>query len=151
MSIQFFFQAVSSKCSVKYTSNCLLLDLSRLIDNLSRTSEFQILPGIFIVSNKSAKIPADIFEQVLVSNQSEKLNIYTYIQEKLQRYLDSLSITWRIMDRNSTFSVRQISEDLITELLPSTTTSEYLLLFPGMGSLFGWFLNNVVFRLTAVF
>ena len=119
-----FFQTISSKCSVKYTSHCLLLDLSKLIDGLSVASDFQILPGIFIVSNKSARIHSDIFEQAINPDQSEKLDIYTYVRRKLQAYLDSLSIMWKIMDRNSTFSVRRLSDDLITELLPSTITGE---------------------------
>lgn len=91
-------------------------------------SNVQILPGIFIVSNRSEEILSSSCEEALLSKQSVKVDVY--VQKKLQAYLDSLSVSWKIMDRNSAFSVRQFSDDLLTELLPSTATGESLTLFP---------------------
>jgi hypothetical protein len=111
-------------CFTKYTSYCLLLDMCKMIDRLSAAHDLQILPGVFIVSNKSEhQIPIDTCEEAALLKQFEKLHVH--VRQKLQAYMDSLSINWKIMDRNSVFSVRQLGDDLITELLPSTTIGKF--------------------------
>lgn len=78
-----------------------------------------------MVTNKSEDTPVDIFElAVAKNNQSEQLD--AYVRKKLKAYLDSLTIIWQIMDRNSAFSVRQLSDDLITELLPASNLGAYV-------------------------
>lgn len=121
------FQVISAKCSTKYTSDCFLLDLCKVIDNLNSANKYKIFPGIYLVSNKSETTPTDVFKQAVTHNQSEQLDFY--VRKKLRAYLDSLSITWQIMDRDSAFNVRQISDDLITQLLPVSDVGRWTIYY----------------------
>lgn len=119
------FQLITARCSAKYTSNCFLLDLCKVIDRFSTPSSFQIVPGIYVVRNEYSnigEIPVDVFEEIASNNQTGGLD--AYVQKKLNAFLDSLSLNLKIMDRNAAFSVRKLSDDLITELLPVSTTGK---------------------------
>lgn len=99
------------------------MDLCKVIDRFSSPSSFQIVPGVYVVRNEYSNIgdvPVDVFEEIASNNQTGGLD--AFVQKKLNTFLDSLSLNLKIMDRNAAFSVRKLSDDLITELLPVSTT-----------------------------
>lgn len=114
-------QAVADQCTFKYSINCFLMDVYKLMDKSRATNKYQILPGIYVVKDDTSGGDAiDLVQRAVISNQTELLDVY--VQKKLNAYLDALSLSVKIMDRNSAISVRKFSDNFITELLPTINT-----------------------------
>lgn len=98
------------------------MDVYKLIDKSRPTNRFQILPGIYVIKDDTSVDDSsiDMVQQAVINNQTELLDVY--VQKKLNSYLDALSLSVKIMDRNSAISVRKFSDNFITELLPTINT-----------------------------
>lgn len=96
------------------------MDICKLLDTSSSSRSYQILPGIYLTKDNltypAEEASIDLVRQAVINNQTDLLDIY--VRKKLNAFLDSLSITLKIMDRNSAVNVRKFSDDLLTQLIP---------------------------------
>lgn len=117
---------VADQCSAKYTINCFLMDVYKLLDRSRATNKYQVLPGVYLIKDDIPleNTSIDTVQLAVVNNQTEMLELY--VGRKLNAFLDALSLSLKIMDRNSAISVRKFSDNFITGLLPTINTGTRL-------------------------
>lgn len=125
---------------------CLKLDLVRLIDRLGTARAYQLVPGISLVravdgNNQTAAtgyqnpyqqhggngIPPDVFRSLVRSNESAE-ELDGYLMEKMDAYLNSLSISVKLVDSTVVENVRKLSSHMLVKILPTgllETTGNY--------------------------
>lgn len=122
----------------RYTMTCLKLDLVRFIDRLGTTRAYQLVPGISLVrsvdGNHTAtgnhnqqqqqqqqpgnSIPAAVVRSLVRSNESaDELN--GYLMEKVDAYLNSLSISVKLIDTSVVENVRKMGSKMLSSILPT--------------------------------
>lgn len=140
-------QVLVKKCLHQYTMTCLKLDIVGLVDRLGTSRTYQLVPGIFLVravdgnnqttttghqnhhhnQNIGNGIPPDVVRSLVRGNESvEELD--GYLMEKVDGYLNSLSISVKLVDSAVVENVRKLSSHMLVNILPTgllETTGKY--------------------------
>lgn len=119
---------MSRKCSDQYSITCLKVEFNTFIDKLMTTRNFQILPGISLISslNSTANktdMPAEVAFS-LVSSNNTKLN--SYLLQKLNKYFDSLSVRVNLLENPLIQNLKDYSYKTFIEFFnPIEETGNY--------------------------
>jgi len=120
---------------------CLKLDLVRLIDRLGTARAYQLVPGVSLVrtsdGNQTAVtsggggghnhqqnqhhhsgIPPDVVRSLVRGNDSAE-ELDGYLMEKVDGYLNSLSISVKLVDSAVVEKVRNLSSQMLVNILPT--------------------------------
>ncbi|XP_025195156.1 uncharacterized protein LOC112594548 [Melanaphis sacchari] len=135
-------QVLMKKCLHRYTMTCLKLDLVRLIDRLGTARAYQLVPGVSLVrasdSNQTAAtgghhyrqnqhhkqhhyhggIPPEVVRSLVRGNDSAD-ELDGYLMEKVDAYLNSLSISVKLVDSAVVEKVRNLSSQMLVNILPT--------------------------------
>lgn len=135
-------QVLMKKCLHRYTMTCLKLDLVRLIDRLGTARAYQLVPGVSLVraldSNQTtvtgghhhqqnqhhqqhhhhSGIPPDVVRSLVRGNDSAD-ELDGYLMEKMDTYLNSLSISVKLVDSAVVEKVRNLSSQVLVNILPT--------------------------------
>jgi hypothetical protein len=115
---------------------CLKLDLVRLIDRLGTARAYQLVPGVSLIraqtdgnhnqqqqqqqqqQSRSIGIPPDVIRSLVRGNESAE-ELDGYLMEKVDAYLNSLSISVKLVDSAVVENVRKLSSQMLVNILPS--------------------------------
>lgn len=129
------------KCLHRYTITCLKLDLVRLIDRLGTARAYQLVPGVSLVRASDGNqttvtgghhhqqqqqqhhrhhgsIPPDVVRSLVRGNESAD-ELDGYLMEKVDAYLNSLSISVKLVDSAVVEKVRSLSSQMLANILPT--------------------------------
>jgi len=113
----------------RYTTTCLKLDAVRLIDRLGTARAYQLLPGVSLVRATAADgennhtaggggIPAEVVRS-LVRGDEPADQLDGYLVEKVDAYLNSLSISVKLVDTTVVENVRKLNSQMLANILPT--------------------------------
>lgn len=141
-------QVLMKKCLHRYTMTCLKLDLVRLIDRLGTARAYQLVPGVSLVRAADGNqttipggggggggqhhqqnqhhrqhqhhggIPPDVVRSLVRGNDSAD-ELDGYLMEKVDAYLNSLSISVKLVDSAVVEKVRNLSSQMLVNILPT--------------------------------
>lgn len=139
-------QVLMKKCLHRYTMTCLKLDLVRLIDRLGTARAYQLVPGVSLVRASDGNqttvpsggggghhhqqnqhhhqhhhhggIPPDVVRSLVRGNDSAD-ELDGYLMEKVDAYLNSLSISVKLVDSAVVEKVRNLSSQMLVNILPT--------------------------------
>ncbi|XP_026813341.1 uncharacterized protein LOC113553940 [Rhopalosiphum maidis] len=135
-------QVLMKKCLHRYTMTCLKLDLVRLIDRLGTARAYQLVPGVSLVRASDGNhttvtggqhpqqnqhhqqhhhhsgIPPDVVRSLVRGNDSAD-ELDGYLMEKVDTYLNSLSISVKLVDSAVVEKVRNLSSQMLVNILPT--------------------------------
>lgn len=134
-------QVLMKKCLHRYTMTCLKLDLVRLIDRLGTTRAYRLVPGVSLVRSADGNhtvssqhnqqkqppqrtngdgngIPATVIRSLVRSNESAD-ELDGYLMEKMDAYLNSLSISVKLIDSTVVENVRKYGSKMLANILPT--------------------------------
>ncbi|XP_050066723.1 uncharacterized protein LOC114131132 [Aphis gossypii] len=136
-------QVLMKKCLHRYTMTCLKLDLVRLIDRLGTARAYQLVPGVSLVRASDGNqttvtgghqhhqqnqhhqqhhhhggIPPDVVRSLVRGNDSAD-ELDGYLMEKVDTYLNSLSISVKLVDSTVVEKVRNLSSQMLVNILPT--------------------------------
>lgn len=129
-------QVLTKKCLHRYTMTCLKLDLVRLIDRLGTARAYQLVPGVSLIraaaaaadgnhnhqqqqqQNRGNSIPVDVVRSLVRGNESAE-ELDGYLMEKVDAYLNSLSISVKLVDSAVVENVRKLSSQMLVNILPN--------------------------------
>lgn len=97
----YFFQLTKKRCAREYNVNCLKVDFISSIEKLGKSTDFQILPGIRVISNADtfALQKADDSKMVFSANNvGEQLD--DILVRRLVSYARSLSLNVQLFDKD---------------------------------------------------
>jgi len=126
---------------------CLKLDLVRLIDRLGTARAYQLVPGVSLVRASAGNpttatggggggghhhqqnqhhpqrhhhggIPPDVVRSLVRGNDSAD-ELDGYLMEKVDAYLNSLSISVKLVDSAVVEKVRHLSSQMLINILPT--------------------------------
>lgn len=110
---------------------CLKLDLVRLIDRLGTARAYQLVPGVSLIraqmdsnhnqqqqQSRGISIPPDVVRSLVRGNESAE-ELDGYLMEKVDAYLNSLSISVKLVDSAVVENVRKLSSQMLVNILPS--------------------------------
>lgn len=126
------------KCLHRYTMNCLKLDLARLIDRLGTARTYQLVPGVSLVRSADGNhtvtshrnqqqqhqppqrggIPATVVRSLVRGNDSAD-ELDGFLMEKMDAYLNSLSISVKLIDSTVVENVRKFGSKMLANILPT--------------------------------
>lgn len=134
---------LTKKCLHQYTVTCLKLDLIRLVDRLGTARAYQLVPGVSLVratdGNQTATtgnnrnhqqqqqhhhhyrgsgLPPDVVRSLVRGNDSAD-ELDGYLMEKVGAYLNSLSISVKLVDSSVVENVRKLSSQMFVNMLPT--------------------------------
>lgn len=123
---------------------CLKLDLVKLIDRLGKSrTHYQLVPGVSLVrgvdggaGNRSVTshheheqqqqnngvnngIPADVVRSLVRGNESAE-ELDGYLMEKADAYLNTLSISVKLVDTAVVENVRKFGGQMLVNILPTS-------------------------------
>lgn len=116
-------KVMSKGCSHRYTLTCLKLDVVSLVDRLSETDKYQLLPGVTVVrdnssaetgsddedSTSSRKFPVDLVASLARDYPNDvDARLDAFLIRKVGQYLHSHSITVKLFDEESFAKARQL-------------------------------------------
>jgi hypothetical protein len=116
-------KVMSKGCSHRYTLTCLKLDVVSLVERLSETDKYQLLPGVTVVrdnssaeagsddedSTSSRKFPVDLVASLARDYPNDvDARLDAYLIRKVGQYLHSHSITVKLFDEESFAKARQL-------------------------------------------
>lgn len=99
--LHLYFQLTKKRCARHYNMNCLKVDLISSIDKLSKSTDFNVLPGIKVISNPEAfasQKNADLKMVFSADNVSDQLD--ELLLKRLTNYARSLSLNVQILDKD---------------------------------------------------
>lgn len=118
---------------------CLKLDLVRLIDRLGTARAYQLVPGVSLIRAATAAadgnhsgqpqhqqhqsrnhgIPPDVVRSLVRGNESAE-ELDGFLMEKVDAYLNSLSISVKLVDSAVVENVRKLSSQMLINILPNS-------------------------------
>jgi hypothetical protein len=116
-------KVMSKGCSHRYTLTCLKLDVVSLVDRLSETDKYQLLPGVTVVRDNSSaengsdgeeatsnrKFPADLVASLARDYPNDvESRLDAFLIRRVGQYLNSHSITVKLFDEESFAKARQL-------------------------------------------
>lgn len=116
-------KVMSKGCSHRYTLTCLKLDVVSLVDRLSETESYQLLPGVTVVrdnssdedgsngvdSSTSRKFPVDLVASLARDYPNDvDSRLDAFLIRRVGQYLSSHSITVKLFDEESFAKARQL-------------------------------------------
>jgi len=115
-------KVMSKGCSHRYTLTCLKLDVVSLVDRLSETDKYQLLPGVTVVRDNSSaengsdedestgrKFPADLVASLARDYPNDvDSRLDAFLIRRVGQYLNSHSITVKLFDEESFARARQL-------------------------------------------
>jgi hypothetical protein len=114
---------MSKGCAHRYTLTCLKLDVVSLVDRLSETDKYQLLPGVIVVRDNSSaengsddeesatsrKFPVDLVASLARDYPNDvDSRLDAFLIRKVGQYLNSHSITVKLFDEESFARARQL-------------------------------------------
>lgn len=123
---------------------CLKLDLARLIDRLGTAQTYQLVPGVSLVRSADGNhtvtghhnqqqhqqqlpqrprgggngIPTTVVRSLVRGNDSAD-ELDGYLMEKMDAYLNSLSISVKLIDSSVVENVRKFGSKMLANILPT--------------------------------
>lgn len=124
-------KVMSKGCSHRYTLTCLKLDVVSLVDRLSETDKYQLLPGVTVVRDNSSaengsdgeeatsnrKFPADLVASLARDYPNDvESRLDAFLIRRVGQYLNSHSITVKLFDEESFAKARQLELEAAEQL-----------------------------------
>jgi hypothetical protein len=124
-------KVMSKGCSHRYTLTCLKLDVVSLVDRLSETDKYQLLPGVTVVRDNSSagngsgseeatsdrKFPADLVASLARDYPNDvESRLDAFLIRRVGQYLNSHSITVKLFDEESFARARQLELEAAEQL-----------------------------------
>ena len=124
-------KVMSKGCSHRYTLTCLKLDVVSLVDRLSETETYQLLPGVTVVrdnssvedasngveSSTSRKFPVDLVASLARDYPNDvDSRLDAFLIRRVGQYLSSHSITVKLFDEESFAKARQLEMEAAEQL-----------------------------------
>ena len=124
-------KVMSKGCSHRYTLTCLKLDVVSLVDRLSETESYQLLPGVTVVrdnssaedgsngvdSSTSRKFPVDLVASLARDYPNDvDSRLDAFLIRRVGQYLSSHSITVKLFDEESFEKARQLEMEATQQL-----------------------------------
>lgn len=124
-------KVMSKGCSHRYTLTCLKLDVVSLVDRLSETESYQLLPGVTVVrdnssaedgsdgveSSTSRKFPVDLVASLARDYPNDvDSRLDAFLIRRVGQYLSSHSITVKLFDEESFAKARQLEMEATQQL-----------------------------------
>lgn len=124
-------KVMSKGCSHRYTLTCLKLDVVSLVDRLSETDKYQLLPGVTVVRDNSSaengsdgeeatsdrKFPADLVASLARDYPNDvDSRLDAFLIRRVGHYLNSHSITVKLFDEESFARARQLELEAAEQL-----------------------------------
>lgn len=124
-------KVMSKGCSHRYTLTCLKLDVVSLVDRLSETDKYQLLPGVTVVRDNSSadtgngdeettsdrKFPAELVASLARDYPNDvDSRLDAFLIRKIGQYLNSHSITVKLFDEESFARARQLELEAAEQL-----------------------------------
>lgn len=123
-----FLQIVTEQCSRRYSLMCLKLDAIKLVDRLGHSPGYQLLPGVSLVhvhkGDGDQQLPQQVIASVVEGNVT---SLDTFLVRRIQSYVDSLTLSVKVIDSRTVVSARKIGENLLYG--SSTAVEEGITLF----------------------
>ncbi|XP_023707888.1 homeobox protein unc-4 [Cryptotermes secundus] len=124
-------KVMSKGCAHRYTLTCLKLDVVSLVDRLSETDKYQLLPGVIVVRDNSSaengsddeesatsrKFPVDLVASLARDYPNDvDSRLDAFLIRKVGQYLNSHSITVKLFDEESFARARQLELEAAEQL-----------------------------------
>jgi hypothetical protein len=121
-------KVMSKGCSHRYTLTCLKLDVVSLVDRLSETESYQLLPGVTVVRDNSSdqdgvdsstgrKFPVDLVASLARDYPNDvDSRLDAFLIRRVGQYLSSHSITVKLFDEESFAKARQLEMEAAQQL-----------------------------------
>jgi hypothetical protein len=124
-------KVMSKGCSHRYTLTCLKLDVVSLVDRLSETESYQLLPGVTVVRDNSSaeggnndadpstsrKFPVDLVASLARDYPNDvETRLDAFLIRRVGQYLSSHSITVKLFDEESFAKARQLEMEANQQL-----------------------------------
>lgn len=124
-------KVMSKGCSHRYTLTCLKLDVVSLVDRLSETESYQLLPGVTVVRDNSSaedgsndaesstgrKFPVDLVASLARDYPNDvESRLDAFLIRRVGQYLSSHSITVKLFDEESFAKARQLEMEATQQL-----------------------------------
>ncbi|KAK9502077.1 hypothetical protein O3M35_012680 [Rhynocoris fuscipes] len=100
--------------------SCLKLDIVSLVERLGGAAKYQLLPGVYLSHHlDTSKAPRSLVDSLVKGNYSKDVDVY--ISNKVNEYLNSLTLSVKVLDTTTINHARKLSEKILSNFMPIET------------------------------